>query len=303
MRKLLAGCALLGLIATPVQAQDAPRVFTQDGSWSLDYGDDYCRLAGNFTNNGDRVALAMERIQPGTGVRLALVGNAISLFRRADDVGFRYLPQGAERKLRYVKSTVGGNEQYLLFDNVALAEPAAMAPGAPPAPPPAYDRAAERALGKTLTGFALSSGLTAPIEVRTGSLSAPVQALQDCTDDMLASWGLDAAKHKTLSKPALPAGKTGEWLAAGTIPFGEFGKLGGGMNQFRLMLDAAGKPTACKVHFPSLDVAKNEQICAALMAKASFTPAMDAGGQAMASYAVLSPFMLMPPPPGPGRRR
>lgn len=300
MRKLLASCALLGLIATPVQAQDAPRVFAQDGSWSLDYGDDYCRLAGNFTNNGDRIALAMERIQPGTGVRLALVGNAITLFRGADEIGLRYLPSGAERKLRYVKSTVGGNEQYILFDNVALAEPAPMIPGTPPAP---YDRAAERALGKTFSGFALSAGLTAPVEVRTGSLSAPMQALQDCADDMLTSWGLDAAKHKTLSKHALPASNTAEWLATGTIPFTEFAKLGGGMNQFRLMLDATGKATACKVHFPSLTDTKNEQICAALMAKASFTPALDAGGQAMASYAVLSPFMLMPPPPGPGRRR
>lgn len=307
MRKAWAHCALSAgavalLAAGTAQAQDAPRVFTQDGSWSLDYGDDYCRLAANFINGSDRVALAIERIQPGTGMRLALVGNAISTYRGADEIGLRYLPQGAERKLRYVKSEVGGGEQYLLFDNVPLADPAPIAPGMPPAPPPPYDRAAERATGKGITGFALGSGLTAPVEVRTGAMSGPIQALQTCTDDMLASWGLDAAKHQTLKKPALPAESTAGWLPAGTIPFGDFPRLGGGMNQFRMMVDATGKPTACHVHFPSLDVAKNQQICATLMEKGKFTPAEDASGQAMASYVVLSPFFLMPPPPM-GRRR
>lgn len=297
MKILLAACALAGLVATPVRAQDAaPRVFTQSGSWSLDYGDDYCRLAGNFTNGADRIALAIERIEPGPSMRVALVGNGVKLFRRASEIGLTLAPAGTERKLRYVVSTVG-DEQYVLFERVTLAE--TPAPGTPPAP---YDRAAEAAQAKGVTALKLASGLTEPVEVRTGPLGGGIKALQGCTDDMVQSWGLDAARHQTLSKPAAPAGPTAGWLVQGTIPFGDFAKLGGGMNQLRVMLDASGKATDCKVHWASLDAAKNQQICAMVLERGTFTPALDAGGQPMASYVILSPFFLLPPPPA-GRGR
>lgn len=301
MRKLVAACALAGLIATPVQAQDAPpRVFNQNGAWALDYGDDYCRLAGNFTNGADRIALAIERIEPGTSMRVALVGNALKLFRRASEIGVTLTPATAERKLRYVVSKVG-DEQYVLFDGLTLAEPAAQPP-APGTPPALYDRAAEAALAKGVTGLRLGSGLTEAIEVHTGPLGAGVKALQSCTDDMVASWGLDAAKHLTLRKAAAPAGPTAGWLPQGTVPFGDFAKLAGGMNQLRVMVDASGKATECKVHWASLDAGKNQQICATVLERGTFTPALDAGGQALASYVMLSPFALLPPPPGGGRR-
>lgn len=303
MRKLVAACVtaglVAGLVATPVQAQDAAaRVFDQDGAWALDYGDDYCRLAGNFTNGADRIALAIERIEPGTSMRVALVGNALKLFRRASEIGVTLTPASSERKLRYVVSTVG-DEQYVLFDRVTLAEPAPPVPGTPPTP---YDRAAEAALAKGVTGLRLGSGLNEPVEVHTGPLGAGIKALQSCTDDMVQSWGLDVARHQTLSKPAAPAGSTAGWLPQGTVPFGDFNKLAGGMNQLRVMVDAAGKATDCKVHWASLDAAKNQQICATVLERGTFTPALDAGGQAMASYVMLSPFFLLPPPPGGGRR-
>lgn len=297
MRKLVAACVLAGLVATPVQAQNAaPRVFNQDGAWALDYGDDYCRLAGNFTNGADRIALAIERIEPGTSMRVALVGNAVKLFRRASEIGVALTPATTERKMRYVVSKVG-DEQYVLFDRVTLAEPAA--PGTSPA---LYDRAAEATLAKGVTGLRLGSGLNEPVAVHTGPLGAGIKALQGCADDMVKSWGLDVARHQTLSKAAAPAGPTAGWLPQGTVPFGDFNKLAGGMNQLRVMIDATGKATECKVHWASLDAVKNQQICATVLERGTFTPALDAGGQAMASYVMLSPFFLLPPPPGGGRR-
>lgn len=304
MRKLVTACVtaglVAGLVATPVQAQDAaPRVFNQDGAWALDYGDDYCRLAANFTNGADRIALAIERIEPGTSMRVALVGNALKLFRRASEIGLTLTPAASERKLRYVVSTAG-DEQYVLFDRVTLAEPAGPpVPGTAPAP---YDRAAEAALAKGVTGLRLGSGLNEPVELHTGPLGAGIKALQGCTDDMVRSWGLDVARHQTMSKPAAPAGPTAGWLPQGTVPFSDFNKLAGGMNQLRVMVDPSGKATECKVHWASLDAAKNQQICATVLERGTFTPALDAGGQAMASYVMLSPFFLLPPPPGGGRR-
>jgi hypothetical protein len=85
------------------------------------------------------------------------------------------------------------------------------------------------------------------------------------------------------------------WLPAGIIPFTDFGKLGGGANQVRLMVDTAGKPTACTVHWATLDKEVNDRICATLMSVGKFTPARDADGRPMAGYWVASPMQMMPP--------
>ncbi len=119
--------------------------------------------------------------------------------------------------------------------------------------------------------------------------------MQQCTDDLLTSWGLDAEKHKTMTKVAAPAGPANEWLPSGTIGFGDFAKLNDSANQIRVLIGADGKPTDCAVNRPSLDKKTNDAICAAIMQKGSFTPALDAGGQPMASYWVVAPFFLMPP--------
>jgi hypothetical protein len=86
-------------------------------------------------------------------------------------------------------------------------------------------------------------------------------------------------------------------LPQGTIPFGEFGKLGGGANQVRLTIGADGKPTACTIYSPTLSQSLNERICSLAM-KATFQPAKDAAGQPMASFWMGSPMVLGPPFPG-----
>ena len=56
----------------------------------------------------------------------------------------------------------------------------------------------------------LTEGLISPVRVETGSLRAPIEALQVCADDLLTVWGLDIEKHKTMTVPAIlnptPAG-------------------------------------------------------------------------------------------------
>ena len=90
-------------------------------------------------------------------------------------------------------------------------------------------------------------------------------------------------------------------LPRNTIPFDQFEKLGGGANQVRLLIGADGKVTACAIYSPSLSPSLNERICSLAKERASFQPAKDAGGQAMASVWMGSPMFLGPPPPG-GRR-
>lgn len=296
MKRVLSLLAVAGLIATPAaQAQDgAVEVYRQTGAWSLDFGDDYCRLAGTFSNGQDEIGLAFERTQPGVFSRLILVGNGIRTFRRASELGYRLAPAGGTRKSAYSRSETPDKKQYLGLDGLTLT-PLEFAPGAPPPP---YDRQAEQAAARGITAIELSEGLTSPVRIETGSLGAPITALQACADDLLAVWGLDAAKHKALSAPAVLNPEPNGVLPQGTIPFSEFSKFTGGANQVRLIVGADGKPTACEIYSPTLSKTLNDRICSLAMERASFQPAKDAEGQAIASYWMGPPMFLGPPFPG-----
>lgn len=302
MKRLFLGCAVAGLVAAPaVQAQDGPAVFKPSSVWAADYGDDYCRLVRSFSDGKDEISLVLQRVQPGADTQLMLVGNAIRAFRGATQLQWHFLPNDSERKSNYTRGETGDGQQYFRIEGVMFAPPAPPAPGAAPGALPPYDRAGDQAAGKAFTGLAVEGGLTEPVRIETGRLDSVIAALQTCTDDLITTWGLDAQKHKAMTAPAILAPNPGGVLPQGTIPFGEFAKFAGGGNQVRLMLDASGKPTACHIFSPTLSETLNGKICELAMARASFTPAKDADGQAMTSYWMGSPMFLGPPFPGGGR--
>lgn len=297
MKKVLLGCAVVGMLAsTTAQAQDGA-AFRPVGGWTADYGEDYCRLIRTFSNGNDEVSLALERTQPGSPMRLIMVGDGIKTFRGADQIGFSFTPGGNAAKSRYVRSETSDGKQYLNFDPVTLTA-FTFTPGTPP---PMYSRTTEQETARGINGLALNEGLTDPVRFETGSLRAPITALQTCADDLLTVWGLDPEKHKTMTTLAILNPDPNGVLPQGTIPFGDFGKFGGGANQVRVLIGADGKPTGCTIYSPTLAQSLNERICTLVMSKATFQPAKDADGQPMASFWMGSPLFLGPPFPG-GRR-
>ena len=298
MRKILIAAAAAGLVTTPAQAADdsAPSVYEPSGPWQADFGEDYCRLARSFSDGEHELFLALERIQPGPMARLILIGDEFRLFRRATQLGYRYLPSGDDRMALLLRSETGDGQQYLNLGDIMMG-PAFVPPepGSPPTPPAPYTREGELDFAKDVTGIELDEGLLQSMQIDTGALKAPIEVLQACADDLLKYWGLDPEKHKTLTRPAFPASDATKWLPAGTLSFEDFGKLSGGANQIRLLLDEAGKPKSCDVHWPSLSENTNKAVCKALLEKAEYTPALDVSGQPMASYAMINAVFLFPP--------
>jgi hypothetical protein len=292
MKKLILALAAASLLApSAAQAQDGTAVFQPAGDWTADFGDDYCRLVRNFTDGSHTVSLAMERTQPGGFLKLLLVGDGVTTFRGAEQIGYTLLPGGSERDTRYVRSETTDHKQFLSFDALTLA-PFVFTPGQPPAP---YRREAEQETARGITAIALSKGLTSPVRFETGSLRAPVRVMQACADDLLVVWGLDVEKHKTMTSGPIPVPKEGGVLPQGTIPFTEFSKFGGGANQVRLIVSAEGRPTKCTIYQPTLSETLNNRICTLIMKDATFQPAKDAAGQPMASFWMGPPLAFGPP--------
>jgi hypothetical protein len=283
------------LAPAAVQASEGRGVFKASSAWALDYGEDYCRLMRDFSNGQETVGLFVERTQPGPVMRLVVLGDGVRLYRGSQEIGYRMSPSGAPRTVQRLRYQTADGQQYLNLGPTILADVPAPVPGAPPAMPSPYTREGETALAATITGIALDRGLVDPVVLETGALGEAAGALQACADDLVASWGLDPVAHKSLTRPAMPAGPTAGWIASDAVPFADFAKLAGGNNELRMMIDASGKPTSCHVQWPTLDVAVNSGICTSVMGKAKFLPALDREGQAIDSFWTTSLFFLMPP--------
>lgn len=290
-----AALAATGLLVTSTGAlaQDDARTlrnFTMSGSWTLDAGDDYCRLAAMFQNGEDTVSFALERNRAENVARLVVVGDAVRPYRRATTIGYAFSPSGEERDAPFIRADLDDGQPYFNLGLVAFA------PAGPPVfPPPIYDREAEQAFAGGVTSVTLDDGLQTPIRIQTGNLRAPIAALQACTDDLLLTWGLDFAAHQSMTRRATPVGPAYEWLSSATFGFQDFPLFSGGRNPFRVMVNAQGQPTSCHVHWASLSERKNASVCEQLMANARFEPALDAAGQPMASYWMGDSFALMQP--------
>lgn len=290
----LAATALFA--ATAAQAQIAPTiVFHPVGPWIADYGEDYCRLSRTFSAGQSEISIALERLQPGPMVRLIVVGEGMRPFDRADQIGYAFEPVGSSGEARYVRSVMADGRPFFSLGPVAITpSPAA---GAAPGPQPIYDRTVEQETAQGITGFTFEEGLKSPVRFETGSLRAPIEALQACTDDLLTVWGLDPDKHAAMTAPPIMTSGPGEVLPEGTVPVRELRTLGGGMNQVRMMIGADGRVADCAIHSASLTPSVNEQICELARERASFVPARDADGQPMASVWTGSPLELLPPLP------
>ncbi|KRA82896.1 hypothetical protein [Altererythrobacter sp. Root672] len=311
MKSMLSWFAAAALL-TPLtaQARDETNVFRPSGNWTADYGNDYCRLIRTFTDGQREFTLALERLQPEAQVRLIMVGEALRPFQGADQIGYQFQPGGASGKARFARSETADGSLYVSFDPITLAPPPTFthaALGAASSPPPMYNRADEQATARAITGFMLTEGLVSPVRVETGSLGAPIEALQACADDLLTVWGLDAEKHKTMSAmPILIPNRKGV-LPHDAVPFNEFYRLrsGGlqtrlpldsGANQVRLLIGTDGNVTECAIISPSLAESLNHRICNLAKERASFQPARDVAGQPMASVWIGSPVVLGPQP-------
>ena len=76
----LGAIALLQHTCPAALAQDDVRVFKPATAWAADYGDDYCRLARDFTDGKTTLSLAMDRIQPVNSVRVIVMGEDIARY-------------------------------------------------------------------------------------------------------------------------------------------------------------------------------------------------------------------------------
>ncbi len=118
-------------------------------------------------------------------------------------------------------------------------------------------------------------------------------ALSRCTDELLEHWGIDVAAHKTLRRKTTPIGSPARWITPQDYPLPLLSKGDQSIIQFRLTVDSTGKPTGCHIQTEMKPAGFNDVVCAALMKRAKFLPALDEDGNPVASYYINSVIFLI----------
>lgn len=281
--------AAVALSSHSARAADEPIRLAPSSKWNLEYAADSCRLARQFGEGEQTGFVILERFEPGDHFRLSIVGEAFARARSNGEATLRFGPEG-EQEVPFLEAE-WGKSPALIFspplriapnteqeeetrkkleeaDKLYLFDPAPIGP--------------ERE--RAVTFLSVDASGMPQIIFETGSLGKPFAALRKCMDELLTHWGIDVARHKSLTREAIPAESSENWLRSTDYPTRLLRKGAQGQVHFRLSVDSEGNVSACHIQRSTRPAGFDEAVCDALMRRARFKPALDAEGSPTASY-------------------
>ncbi len=274
----------LALTVRPAMAAEKPPILLAKASkWEMRYDDDSCTLAARFGADKDSVLLVLNRYDPGDGFDLRLYGRALRYgggLTLPLDLAFGSQPL---RRLEAMSAfaTDAAKTPAVIVSSTRLDgwtypkgpyDPALRAPSITPEQEAAVTSITFRRPG------------TRPIQLQTGSLAAPMQAMRNCTDDLLRHWGFDPAVQKALSRRVQPTGNPGHWLRSGDYPVGALWSGENGLVRFRLDVEPDGSVSNCRILFRTNPDSFADLSCKLLRERARLSPALDSAGKPVKSY-------------------
>jgi hypothetical protein len=291
-------------------AADGPRVLAPTSDWTLDFADERCSLIREFADGADRIRLQIDAYGPTLGYRVMLSGDLVAGSDAAPLREFRvgYSPDTDTRPAMAMFMGKFGNDNAVAFGPAFL-------PDRPfaewmPRPPEQTPDAPQRrdwpggAFQRSVRHMTVQFGDATPFRLDTGSMAAPLAAVQRCVDDLLTSWGIDPAQHRTRTRvPGLLELPDGYKLVHVDLDDDHPGYTerryqaqaraeanlrerpqprAGYAVPVRIMIDAAGKSTACVAQTATASEAYRRSTCETW--EGPYRPALDAQGQPVASF-------------------
>ena len=307
-RAALVGSVVFLLQAGAAHAADGPRILAPSSDWTLDFADERCSLIREFGEVDDKIHLQIDSYGPHPGYRVMIAGERVVGSDAAPLTEFRvsYSPDTRERD--WMQMIVGklGGENAVSFGPAFLPD-APYVEDKPAALEQASGSDADRPSGdfeRSVAHMTVEFRRGQPFRLATGNMAPPFAAMRQCIDDLVASWGIDPAEHRTRSRPPallelpegyervqvdLEDGRPGyterQYQAiaraqardrAGPLP------RAGYVVPVRIMIDATGRSTACVVQVATADEAFRRSVCETWAGP--YRPALDAQGQPTASF-------------------
>ena len=313
------------LAAFPLLFAGSPPPIEPSSKWLIDYGAQRCTLLRKFGDARSSVLIRFEQTEPHGSISILISGHRLppGNGRRDNRLEFQalggvFLPAGlsvvtsaGEEEGVYWAGGFSRGKWGLISDAAALQMAKALPPGdirrmAVPgykSPPTSWKdwnwRTGDRAMREIeerafddraarVETVALNPGKWRAVILRTGSLSAPLRALEKCASDSLKDWGVDPAVDATIVDRPHPATDPSGIFTSDDYPSQAISA--GKESRFHvwLNLDSAGRVTTCRVISTFATPEINDKMCRLVQERQQFVPARTADGTAVASYYVES---------------
>lgn len=285
MRKItIAGTVAVSMLSLPAPA--AAQTFAPSGPWEISANEDSCFLKREFSAGEYALALELQRYSPGD--YRAVVASKGLVPTKATKIKYRLNEDSAWREDVTKYNLRFKDDSKVIFFPWALLVPQVHSGMSSPEIANFFEtvdlRSLEKAAGAEIKTLTVDGAYKEPITLRLGSMAAPVDALNDCFDDLLTIWGIDAAGQETLTRMARPTEATEDKIFD---PIGYLVKSAKPSDlTVRLIISASGEIESC--HFDKFKEPPEAiaSFCREYRRKIDFEPALDANGDAVRGYYV-----------------
>jgi Gram-negative bacterial TonB protein C-terminal len=280
--------------AAPAYAAKEVLDLQPSSPWNVNYSTDSCVMGREFGEGDEKVFLIFESYAPGEAFKLSLAGKPVKFNDLDGEAAIQFGSAEAEQKYSFTAGTLGKNMPAAFFRNAQISAPSdaqikQMQSNFPYRLEPVGS--AREAAIKVVT---IKGAFRKNLILQTNGLAKPLAALRKCTDNLAATWGIDAVKHTSLRRYAAPIKSPATWIVTSDYPEDMLRQGKRSIIQFRLMVDIAGNPTSCHIQQSNRLKAFDDTVCRALMKRARFDPALAEDGTPIASYYINSVFFQLP---------
>lgn len=269
------GAALL-LSGAPLVAANGKEPVALEPSmpWKIHSTGDFCRLWRSFGTGKQAITVVLDNFDNDEDFRITLAGRPMLAAKRDGSVQLRFGDALPEQSLAFDSGTFARKPAWIVKTAIRIRPDP---DGTDLRPITAEDEA-------SVAAIRIGAPLRQPARLDTGPMGEAFALMRDCTEEMIAGWGIDVARHRHLSRPATPVGSPGQWMRGTDYPMSMIRKMQSGIVRFRLMVGEDGAPTACHIQLSTNPEGFDAAVCDALMKRARFKPALDADGKPLPSY-------------------
>ena len=277
------------LAAQPALAAERPPIqLPRVTNWEINYDEDACHLMTEFRDDTQRVLFKMTKTGLGNVFDLTLIGPQFA----NNDL---YLPvevkfgsgkpsntQGLSAVTASEKIPLIIISQLQLGDWIASGKDSKVE----------WYRELTPEQEAAVKFVEVKPGRYDTIQLKTGSMSAPMKAMRECTDNLIRYWGYDPAQLKSLSSWPRPLNNPQNWLTTPDYPSASLDRFLSGKLKFRLDVSEDGRVQGCRI----LNRNNRDEFaittCKLVKKRARFDPARDSQGEPTKAYYINSVIWL-----------
>lgn len=247
----------------PAFARDEPLVAQPSSQWHAALEDGLCHLARRFSADGANFQLILRRRAPGYGYEINVVSDTLGRRNRTPytqyDIGKEPLRHGYSFRLKDGEwEGFGANLPANYFDSPVQ------------------------------QSLIVTDAFEKDFKLNLIGINSALQVMEQCLDEAVRNLGFDPVQHRSLSRMAGTTEKADEVIKDAIMRTSRVrDQLRQDSIQFIVMIDATGSATSCKAEGAANEADDVQDACRDIIRSAKFTPALDADGNAVASFLIV----------------